>query len=129
MFAASVTPSRQRGFAAALVRGAWAAAISVKRAVVAYQNRRIAYSMLDLDDRMLRDIGLTRGDIHAAVADRPTDDPTVRLRILAVERRAASRAAAAERLAFAQALRAESAAVPATPLRLVHDDRRTTSAL
>ena len=72
-----------------------------------YLNRRTALEMMHFDERMLKDIGLTRGDVHASIIEPMGADPTVRLRVLAVERRAANRAQAAERLA---GLRAEQAA-------------------
>ena len=80
-----------RYVARALVAGAAAMWRSVS-------NRRAVGRLLDLDERMLRDIGLTSGDVRSAMATPLRDDPSLRLRVLAVERRAAHRAQAKERL-------------------------------
>ncbi len=55
-------------------------------------------SLRELDDRMLRDIGLTHGDVHAALTTRLQDDPSARLSALSDERRRALRAQALERV-------------------------------
>jgi uncharacterized protein YjiS (DUF1127 family) len=67
---------------AARVAGVW-------RAV---QNRRSVGRLAEWDDRMLSDIGLTRGDVHAALAGRVAEDPSARLEVLSSERRSAARA-------------------------------------
>jgi hypothetical protein len=43
--------------------------------------------LLDVDDRMLSDIGLTRGDVQDAYAEPLWEDPTALLRARALERR------------------------------------------
>lgn len=53
----------------------------------AWRNRRAVIGLLDLDDRMLRDIGLTRGDVTAALSGPRLQDPSTRLRALSAERR------------------------------------------
>lgn len=58
----------------------------------ARRHRRVVSTLLAFDDHMLRDIGVTRGDVAACLALPPLRDPSTRLRILAVERRAAGRA-------------------------------------
>ena len=65
------------------------------------QNRRSVAKLLDWDDRMLRDIGLTSGDVRSVMAMPVGEDPSFRLSILSVERRAAVRAAARERVSRA----------------------------
>jgi uncharacterized protein YjiS (DUF1127 family) len=65
----------------------------------AARNRRSVGKLLDWDNRMLSDIGLTPGDVRSALASPMGDDPSYRLGVLSVERRAAFRANAAERLA------------------------------
>ena len=65
----------------------------------AARNRRAVAKLLQWDDRMLRDIGLTQGDVTAVMALPRGADPSRRLRYLSVERRAAIRADAAERVA------------------------------
>lgn len=65
----------------------------------ARRHRREVIGLLHFDDRALADIGLTRGDLHAVLATSLFEDPSTRLRVLAVERRAARRAAARENLA------------------------------
>jgi uncharacterized protein YjiS (DUF1127 family) len=73
--------------AIARVAGLWRAA----------RNRRSVARLLDWDDRMLRDIGLTAGDVRAVMALPASEDPSTRLGMLAGERRAAIRAQALER--------------------------------
>ena len=62
------------------------------------QNRRRVIRLLEWDDHMLRDIGLTAGDVHSALASPAGHDPSSRLSALALERRKAVRAEAHERL-------------------------------
>ena len=64
----------------------------------AFRNRRAARVLLEWDDRMLADIGLTRHDVRSAMSLPPGEDPTAQLVVRAVERRAAHRAQARERL-------------------------------
>lgn len=45
----------------------------------AARNRKAVRHLREWDDRMLRDIGLTRYDIYAALSGRPTSDPSPRL--------------------------------------------------
>jgi uncharacterized protein YjiS (DUF1127 family) len=58
----------------------------------ARKNRRTVADLLDLDDRMLADIGISRADLISALSLPAERDPSARLMILAVERRAARRA-------------------------------------
>jgi uncharacterized protein YjiS (DUF1127 family) len=62
-------------------------------------NRRKVAKLLEWDARMLRDIGLTPGDVRSAMASPLGEDPSWRLDALARERRRAIQAAARERLA------------------------------
>lgn len=63
----------------------------------AHFGRRAVSRLLDFDDRMLQDMGITRGDVHAAMASRVTDDPSLHLAALAHERRAAALGQAREK--------------------------------
>lgn len=64
-----------------------------KATLKAWDNRREAMSVLSgMDKHMLRDIGLSEGDVRSALAEPIWSDPTVCLKRLAVERRAAARA-------------------------------------
>lgn len=74
----------------------------------ARRNRRVVRDLLAFDDHLLGDIGLTRGDVAAALSTGGLADPSTRLRILAVERRAGARA---QRREIAEALSAEEAAL------------------
>jgi uncharacterized protein YjiS (DUF1127 family) len=85
---------RLGGGAAAVVRGAGAV---IKSLVRSWRNRRVVGDLLEFDDRMLADIGLMRGDVTAALSSPSGTDPSTRLRIFAVERRAGLRAQALER--------------------------------
>jgi uncharacterized protein YjiS (DUF1127 family) len=66
--------------------------------VEAMRNRRQVARLLSWDSRMLRDIGLTPGDVRSAMASPFGDDPSCRLDTMARERRNAFHAAARERL-------------------------------
>ncbi len=102
---------------AALTRGAMVTVVIPARLVKAVvqfirstRNRFDVLQMLEMDDRMLRDIGLTRTDVTSALSSPATTDPSTRLRIFAVERRAGNRAQARERLAELETLKATEAA-------------------
>lgn len=64
----------------------------------AVRNRRSVAKLLDWDERMLRDIGLTPGDVQAAMSLKASEDPSQKLHALSAERRSAIRAEARERL-------------------------------
>ncbi len=105
---------------AAVVRGVTGAAVAlfnviamIPAATRGYLNRGPVLQMLEMDDRMLRDIGITRSDITCALAGSPTSDPSTRLRIYAVERRAGNRAQARERLAEIQRAHSDEQLSPA----------------
>lgn len=97
----SLAPASLTSAVVALVKGA---ASFVRAAWISRRNRREVAWLLHLDDHMLADIGLTHGDVVASlIATEPMfGDPSTRLRVLAVERRAGLRAQARERL-FEQA--------------------------
>lgn len=81
------------------------AAAAFQRAVdyvEAVRNRRQVAKLLSWDAHMLRDIGLTQGDVHAAMASPLREDPSYRLDRMAQERRHAAHATARERLAAAR---------------------------
>jgi uncharacterized protein YjiS (DUF1127 family) len=52
----------------------------------AWKNRRAFYRLGEMSDAELADIGLTRADLHVAVAVPFGRDPTVKLRAIASER-------------------------------------------
>jgi uncharacterized protein YjiS (DUF1127 family) len=83
---------------AALGRSVFARVAGLWRAM---QNRRSVKQLLEWDARMLNDIGLTPGDVLSAMSGPVGEDPSYRLSVLSVERRAAIRAAARERLELA----------------------------
>jgi len=56
------------------------------------QDRLVAQAMLNLTDESLRDIGLQRCDIHSTLNSRSALKTTTQLRLISVERRAASKA-------------------------------------
>jgi uncharacterized protein YjiS (DUF1127 family) len=70
----------------ATVRLVWNFAKSVAQRI---RNRRAVMTLLDWDDRALRDIGLTRGDVRLALGMPFREDPSARLQEWALERRAA----------------------------------------
>ena len=69
------------------------------------RNRRSVAKLLEWDERMLRDIGLTRGDVCSVMALPSGQDPSYRLSELSGERRAALRAEARERAALSRRTR------------------------
>ncbi len=64
----------------------------------AARNRRSVARLLEWDDHMLRDIGVTPGDVRSALATPFGDDASYRLGAMSLERRRAVRAVAQERL-------------------------------
>lgn len=62
------------------------------RGWTAHRHRLAVRELLAFDDHMLADIGLRRGDVTSALSMPVLADPSTRLRILAVERRAGTRA-------------------------------------
>jgi uncharacterized protein YjiS (DUF1127 family) len=62
----------------------------------AARNRRSVARLLEWDDRMLSDIGLTQGDVRSALSGGITEDPTDQLGARYGERRYATRATARE---------------------------------
>ena len=67
------------------------AALRIASVVQAWVNRRRLMPLLELDDRMLQDIGVTRFDVSAALAAPAGQDPSQRLAALSNERRGARR--------------------------------------
>ena len=63
----------------------------------AARNRRAVARLLEWDDHMLRDVGLTSGDVRSALAAPVGDDPSYRLGAMSRERRLAIRAIAEDR--------------------------------
>jgi uncharacterized protein YjiS (DUF1127 family) len=105
MVASDCTTGRQatageKLFELAVTGSAWVADLW-RRA----QNRRSVAKLLEWDERMLRDIGLTRGDVCAVMALPAGQDPSYRLSELSSERRAAIRAEGRERAALTAPLR------------------------
>ncbi|MEX0853616.1 MAG: DUF1127 domain-containing protein [Bauldia sp.] len=80
----------------ALAETGLARALAVWRA---RRNRRSVASLLEWDGRMLKDIGLTPGDVRSAMSGPAWQDPSNQLRALFGERRVGIRAAAWERAA------------------------------
>ncbi|MCK0207567.1 DUF1127 domain-containing protein [Starkeya koreensis] len=84
------------------------------RFVTALARRRHLAQLGEFDDRMLRDIGLTRADLRDATSGPLWQDPTAVLVVRSVERRAARRMAV--RGAMREAAR-QDAAFPETKPR------------
>jgi uncharacterized protein YjiS (DUF1127 family) len=84
----------------------FSAAVAAVRAVydilakarTAVRNRREVAHLLSADPAMLRDLGLTPMDVSCALAEPMWRDPSARLLVWSIERRAAQRAAARENL-------------------------------
>jgi uncharacterized protein YjiS (DUF1127 family) len=69
-------------------------ACAIRRLAHRIRNRRAAFQLSRLDDRMLADIGLTRSDLRDAYAEPLWHDPTDVLAQRAAERRLSRRPAA-----------------------------------
>lgn len=69
-----------------------------------WKNRRQVAELLGYDDRMLRDIGLTSGDVMGALSTRADEDASLHLSMLHAERRYGSKAQARDRLIHAAEL-------------------------
>lgn len=82
----------------ALVFGAMRGVSAIGRAL---HRRTVLNQLAEFDDVMLRDIGLTRGDLRDSAASPIWQDPTRVLVMRAVERRTAQRRLAADRIAAA----------------------------
>jgi hypothetical protein len=72
---------------------------SLRNILVAMKNRREVANLVYADPAMLRDLGLTPMDVSSALAEPIWRDPSARLLIWSIERRAAARAAARDNLA------------------------------
>src|SRR5689334_8804129 len=81
------------------------------------QNRRSVAKLLEWDVRLLRDIGLTRGDVCSVMALPAGEDPSYRLNELSGERRSALRADARERAGLSMFPRLSSRRPPDLPSR------------
>ncbi|WP_407048322.1 DUF1127 domain-containing protein [Methyloraptor flagellatus] len=99
MFTTTTSHSRTSAAAvAAVIRVATKAVNTIAAYWNAHMRRREVRELLGWNDHMLKDIGITRGDVASAYASPYPVDPTARLKIMAVERRAAAREQARERL-------------------------------
>ena len=76
----------------------------------AAEHRRVVHGLASLDDHMLRDIGLTRFDVDAALVEPALTDGTLLLAERAREQRHNQRALAQEARAWAAAPLAKRAA-------------------
>lgn len=85
---ASINPVSARG--ALALRTAIRSVVKSMSVVWNFWSYRSTMTQLELlDDHMLKDIGVTRGDVQSAATLPYTDDPTSQLRRLSMERRAA----------------------------------------
>ena len=100
-FSAGTRPSRARTILAVAAAAGHAVAARIR----VWKNRRDVARLLQWDDRMLSDIGLTQGDVYCAMAARVDEDPSVQLSMLAMERRFAHQAQIRDRLAMAAEFR------------------------
>jgi uncharacterized protein YjiS (DUF1127 family) len=73
--------SRYQGAATGLRHFVETAAARVAVAWKSYSNRRSVTRLLEFDERMLRDIGLTRNQVRHALATRFDEDPSYRLTV------------------------------------------------
>ena len=87
----SLTISGATPVARALAALAGRAGRGLKRIAERIKNRRDAMRLVDLDDRMLADIGITRSDLRDAYSGAPWRDPSDLLARRATERRVRGR--------------------------------------
>jgi len=99
---ATYDDTRSRADAGFLLTFVSAALHQAAAMLEAMRNRRQVARLLDWDSHMLRDIGLTPGDVRSAMAAPLGDDPSCRLDRLARERRSALHAGARERQRLAR---------------------------
>ncbi len=92
--------------AAGVIGGAVATIVTQLRM---WKNRQSVARLLEWDAHMRGDIGLTEGDVYAAMASRVDEDASSRLAMLSMERRSAHRAQARDRLNHAAELGGGSA--------------------
>ena len=93
---AFVELSHSIGLPAWIGNGAAVLARWVRQCVVGIKHRRALSRLADLDDHMLADIGLTRGDLHQASCEPIWRDPTSVLERCVSDRRPACHARAAK---------------------------------
>lgn len=60
---------------------------SVLMLVRAVMNRRALYQLDEMPDYLLKDVGLTRDDVHSALASDWREDPSVAVSVAAARRR------------------------------------------
>jgi uncharacterized protein YjiS (DUF1127 family) len=94
MTAQAHSPNRAAPFTQAIATVAGIVALRVKTLLVSIRRRQDAAVLAGLDERMLADIGLTRGDVRDAISEPLWRDPTAILVSRADERRASRRRAA-----------------------------------
>jgi uncharacterized protein YjiS (DUF1127 family) len=87
----AMTPPAHAGILAWIAGLTGTVALRVVNFVRAYLNRRDMQVLAGFDDRMLADIGLTRGDLRDAIAEPLWRDPSHMLVIRSRERRLARR--------------------------------------
>jgi uncharacterized protein YjiS (DUF1127 family) len=78
-----------------------------------FHNRRNVKRLLQLDEHMLKDLGIARGDVFEALSEPMAADPSALLAASASERRLSERARARESLRAAHAMDAAERAAAA----------------
>ena len=76
---AIITKSSTTGFSARFIESAVLAFAALRAYGTAYINRRSARRLSELPDYLLKDMGLKRDDIHAALSQDWRSDPTFEL--------------------------------------------------
>ncbi|HVL74072.1 MAG TPA: DUF1127 domain-containing protein [Beijerinckiaceae bacterium] len=88
---ASTTPLTLGTIVRAVAASALRQVLALRRAL---RHRREVMELASFDDRLLKDIGVTRTDVIGALSEPYHVDPSTMLRLRSVERRALARSAA-----------------------------------
>lgn len=94
-----------RLFSAIAAFAQWGVA-AIKAKLERHQNRLVATRMLNLDDATLKDLALTRGDIHYVLSAKSELSATEHLRLLSVQRRSLERTQHKRRASYLKELTA-----------------------
>ncbi|WP_181705975.1 DUF1127 domain-containing protein [Chthonobacter rhizosphaerae] len=97
--------ARRGSILGSIGRGLLSAGLWLVRIVSAEIDRRRTFALLEMDDRMLTDLGISRGDVHQALSSEAGEKPSQRLADLRAAQISARRAQIEEMRREARAAR------------------------